>query len=526
MSSIGSNGNEDRPDSGGITGSVSVAEASRKRPFKSLSQDVVSSNTYSRGNNNIMGSSGSYGDQINESIPEVESMVRRMVSTATQNMQNRMDSLQTQIDELNKRNQQLEVKVKNLTLKTEYNGWLYSAEDIPASYWIERGFSEEYAENMVEFLRKMKEYTHQLRQGEPPATIMLNFMNDNKMLHDDILLPHWKELADALKQYQNFDYREDYGIGFFRFDYVQLQQEVLDMFAQVLKKIHIQGLGLGGNIGSDMVTFMSDIIQINPHIEKIGWRDQFLSADEMRQLCNSIKNGASSSFNCLAVDNSFDGNNLQMMQTILDVSHQLEILNLNNNGIGTVGSQLIANFLASNPTLGALCLKDNDLGDTDSTLLANALKSNTHLGRLDLNDNDITSVGRQALLETVFSVSSLNSCAASNHKCSIHGLTPEISDTNMYEHPSDNRAMKTFTILSATDEGFFNMNCLGDVSYKVIPNVLRLAQLFDGETPEFSDFYFEQTGQRSADWSQLNKDTVPITSMFELLRGWAVPSLS
>lgn len=87
--------------------------------------------------------------------------------------------------------------------------------------------------------------------------------------------------------------------------------------------------------------------------------------------------------------------------------------------------------------------------------------------------------------------------------------------------------MKIFTMLSATDgDEFFNMNCLGDVSYKVIPNVLRLTQLFDGETPEFSDFYFEQTGQRSADWSQLNKDTVPITSMFELLRGWAVPSLS
>ena len=85
---------------------------------------------------------------------------------------------------------------------------------------------------------------------------------------------------------------------------------------------------------------------------------------------------------------------------------------------------------------------------------------------------------------------------------------------------------KIFTILSATDDGFFNMNYLGDVSYKLIPNVLKLAKQVTVATPKLSDFYFEQTGQRSADWSKLNVNTIPITSIFELLRGWAVPSLS
>ena len=88
-----------------------------------------------------------------------------------------------------------------------------------------------------------------------------------------------------------------------------------------------------------------------------------------------------------------------------------------------------------------------------------------------------------------------------------------------------NRAMKIFTMLSATDDGFFNMNCLGDVPYKLIPRLLRLVQKFTVRSPGLSDLYFEQTGQTSADWSQLDEETVPITSMFELLRGWAVPSL-
>jgi len=169
------------------------------------------------------------------------------------------------------------------------------------------------------------------------------------------------------------------------------------------------------------------------------------------------------------------------------------------------------------------------LNDTAAALLANALKSNTNLQEIDLEDNNgITEVGRRVLLESVFDVSSLNSCVATNHSCQIHGLTPDIPEgINEFNGPSVNRAMKIFTILSATEKGYFNMNCLGDVSYKLIPNVLRLAQEFRGRPPVLSDFYFEQTGQRSADWNQLNgKPLLIITSMFELLRGWAVPSLS
>ena len=86
--------------------------------------------------------------------------------------------------------------------------------------------------------------------------------------------------------------------------------------------------------------------------------------------------------------------------------------------------------------------------------------------------------------------------------------------------------MKIFTVLSGTDDGFFNLNCLGDISYKLIPRVLSLAQEFTERTPELSASYFEQTGQRSANWDDLEEEYVPITSVFELLRGWAVPSLS
>jgi len=430
-----------------------------------------------------------------------------------------------QSEELKTKCHELEIKVKDLTLKNEYNEWSYTAEDIPASYWIERGFvEEEYADRMIEFLGKMKEYAHQLRRGESPKKINLVFTNDH-MLHDDILLPHWKEFTDALVQYQKYNHREDYGIDILRIGNVQLQQEVLDMLSPALQTLDIKSLVLGGNIGSDLVSFMADIIQHNSYIQGIVWDNQIESVDDMKKLCKAIKK--STSFTSLALINCFDGNNLQMMQTILDASHQLGKLVLNNNGIGTVGTNLIADFLTSNPPLKRLYLKNNDLNDTDAALLANALQSNTSLERIDLEgNNDITAIGRQALLKSVFNVSSLNACVASNHMCWIYGLNPNISKINNYSQSSTNRENKIFTMLSATDEGFFNMNCLGDVSYKLIPRVMRLAQKFTEATPDLSEIYFEQTGQRSADWDKLDEDTVPITSIFELLRGWAVPSLS
>jgi len=371
----------------------------------------------------------------------------------------------------------------------------------------------------------MKEYTHQLRRGESPIKIEL--FVDDYMLHDDIILPLWKEFTDALKQYQKFEYRENHGIKLFTIDDIELHSEVMDMLAPALQTSSMEGLLLGGNVGSDVLSFAEGIIQSNPHLKRFGWRNNQIPSVNVQRFCKSIKKSVSNSFKCLALINCFDGDNLEMMQTVLDASHQLEALNLHDNGIGSEGVHFIANFLTCSPSLKSLYLKDNRLNNDDVTLLASALQSSTNLRHLYLKDNnDITAVGRQALLESVFNVSSLNACADSNHKYRIHGLTPDISKINKYIKSSLNRTMKIFTMLSATDESFFNENCLGDLSYKLIPDVLTLAHHFTQRSPKLSEAYFEQTGQTSADWDKLDEDTVPITSMFELLRGWAVPSLS
>lgn len=375
----------------------------------------------------------------------------------------------------------------------------------------------------------MKKFTDLLRKGDPIENLNISNGSANTnilLLHDDILLPHWQEFADALVQYQKFAYRENHGIERLFMWNVELDREVLDMLAPILNTTIVKKLSFGGyDFGSEMVSFVADILKVNPCIEGVGlFNNRIDSVDDMRRFCESITDG--NVIREALFEHSFDGNNPEVMQIVLDASHQLEKLRLKNNGIGAIGAPLIANFLTANPPLKVLNLNDNVLADNHAILLVRALQSNTNIKRLKIDNNNITAGGRQALLESVFNISSLNTCVASNHTCCIVGLNPDISNINKFDPQSHNREMKIFTVLSATDEGFFNMNCLGNVLYKLIPKVLRLAQKFTEATPDLSEAYFEQTGQRSADWSRLNEDTVPITSMFELLRGWAVPSLS
>ena len=92
------------------------------------------------------------------------------------------------------------------------------------------------------------------------------------------------------------------------------------------------------------------------------------------------------------------------------------------------------------------------------------------------NDFDIEEIGRRALLVAIFDASSLNLCADSNHTYQVVGLGQEY-DINRFD-AATNRAMQIFTLLSTTNQRFFNMDCFNGVSIKLIPNLLSLAQKF------------------------------------------------
>ena len=83
-------------------------------------------------------------------------------------------------------------------LKKDVN-WSYSAPNIPRSHWIERGHDEEYADNMERLLHFIKEESEAIRNGTADNCACLNGYNRPTILHDDALLTHFEELADAIQ---------------------------------------------------------------------------------------------------------------------------------------------------------------------------------------------------------------------------------------------------------------------------------------------------------------------------------------
>ena len=168
-------------------------------------------------------------------------------------MQNEVDSMKSRLSDMDK----LEDKCKNLEDKCgsmersmkiliKEQKWEYSAPDIPESYWRDKGFDEDYIAQMNYFIQKIQQTTSDLRNNEDGNNYILlgNSEDDTVLLHDDILLPHWKEIANALQLYQTSD---NFTIENFHLDYLQLSSSVISLLTPALKGDKIINFYLGNN---------------------------------------------------------------------------------------------------------------------------------------------------------------------------------------------------------------------------------------------------------------------------------------
>ena len=120
--------------------------------------------------------------------------------------------------------------------------WEYSAPSIPTSHWINNGFEEQYIEGMEYLIWQLKDNTIKLRNGRcdhfPHNTQNIclsggfDDVNDHTiLLHDDLLLPHWKEFAIALQLYHNSSRLLNFYLR-----NVELTSSVMDLLASALKR--------------------------------------------------------------------------------------------------------------------------------------------------------------------------------------------------------------------------------------------------------------------------------------------------
>ena len=428
--------------------------------------------------------------------------------------------------------------------------WAYSDKTIPREYWLGKGHTREYAGAMGSFLDDFKGFIKTLRTGTAGKDLaygtVINlyfYLRDEEggsvfADHDDILMPYWQEFSDALIHWSEYYAGKEEALQV-TISCIQTPDAVLDVLRPAMKRSNVYYLGFnsdGTPKSWNLAEYIGDVVQTNHLVTGVGFIQVVLSNEEWKTICNAIRKRnahQTSIVNVLMLRKCFAGGiNSSLLDRILTSS--IEDIDLEENGMSSREASIIAGFLESNPPLEHLNLEDNSFNDADATLLANTFSSNTNLVMLHVDRNNIKDEGRLAFLRAIFDVSSLAACAASNHTCQVDGF--DMSVLNYRRGAASNKWDKIFAMLALSGEdSFINTALLGGVPASLMP--LLLCRVSDqGEArSDFIDWYWDVTalyleltgtercGKHNA-WDNL-KDKRPLSCMYELIRGWVVPSI-
>ena len=423
--------------------------------------------------------------------------------------------LKANCNELEKKCTHLETRCESLQrsvqILSKESKWEYTAPPIPLSHW--RGFDEGYIEEIKSLLSDIKRYTCELRRGKVLEDI--NFGPDALLQHDNLLLPHWRELANALQLYQYNGSIPELSIT-----NIQLPSAVLDLLAPALKGKLLTGFVLDNNDFEEDagVKFATKCIKSNNELHYFNWvSNQINDTEDAKLLVASIINHPS--IDKVQLENCLCGdvNSYELVRPLFASDKIWDLLDLERNNIITEGDTTIPDYITSNPPLNYLYLEGNKLNDEDAILIANALKKNTNLKDLRLGDNDITDIGKEALLKAVYDPTSLNSMSDCNHTCRIdldgidRGLPLYCRNIPLGKRKSK-RSMKIHYVISLRHREGSNVRHLNaefedkeEDSLKLVPYVLECVQKTGGF---------------------VSSDSIhPLSIMYEVLRGWKMPEL-
>ncbi|EJK48345.1 hypothetical protein THAOC_32871 [Thalassiosira oceanica] len=455
-----------------------------------------------------------------------------------------VDKLNAKVDALQAENESQLREIKDLTSALQ---WAYANERIPRRHWLEQGHSEEYADAMGTLLNSMKQNIENLRVGgrnREIITIDFDLQGEDENWiradHDELLMPYWKELAAALRHWSEYN---AYG-GFLtvKIIYIELPKVVLDILCPAFEESRIEYVFLeNSHHTGDIADFAKKVLQSNHFITEVGFREFMFTLETVKAICGAIKsrNAGGQFIKSLILaecfENGIDTNTLKMILASTTTSGQETILNLSDNGMSSREAAIIARFLlVSNPRLSQLDLDDNQFGDTDAAELADALSSNTHLSHISIENNDIEENGRLAFLRAIFDVSSLSSCAASNHNCRVYGFERDISVLNRDESDYINKWSKILAMLAlSSEDSFINTALLRNVPAQLIPKVLDKCIVgflhhLHNDNHKLTDIYLELTNttrcQKHDVWDSL-EETKSLNCMYNLMKSWVVSSI-
>ena len=369
-------------------------------------------------------------------------------------------------------------------------------------------------------VRTIRDETRYMRRDGWDGRIKLIAPTDGERVipHDDILLPQWKEFADALSDYSHFTVRSrlDYVHTSLDIHDIMLPKEVLDLLDEALSCSYFKSISLGFNVGGrDIIQFATHVVKENSDLDELSLRVNPIEYEhDFNELLNAIS--GHDSLEDLQLPMSCRELGYNSLTAVFSRCKQLRDVDLSSNNITTGGSLFLNNFLETNKSLERLQLQSNNLDDVDAKSIARALKKNKTLRILELENNHITEDGKDALLKAVFNSLTLNTIADSNHSCRILCDSDWIAKFNSSTAYGDrrrkfNRREKLCHILSTRNMESSNVLQMGDdLNMGHMPILL-------GSVQNYSEDSFGRDNGLEA--------VPPLSVMYEVLRGWNMPVL-
>ena len=359
---------------------------------------------------------------------------------------------------------------------------------IPHTYWITKGFSELYSLEMVNLQRQLKMWTTTLKRHRTAGELFVelspevhhSMLEEDALLHDDALLPLWRDFSLALSETREY--------FLLIIQDIALSRSVLALLAPVLRQAPIAGLLLRNNkFARGGTRSIANILDQCTDLTCLAACNRIESKGDCIALVNAIRHHES--IESLILHQAGLSNNTLMKSIMPALQNHptLEAVSLGNNDISSFGARLIADFLRTNPTLKTLHLDKNSLVDDDVILLAESLKTNTNLVEINLHSNKFGTCGAASLLHTVYNNSSLNALSASNHICHIKIcahlaalVTSPMTDVKVGTDLAFNalglsaKASREAKLVCALSSGDALFQLLDDIPIRLMPRALAI----------------------------------------------------
>lgn len=189
------------------------------------------------------------------------------------------------------------------------------------------------------------------------------------VLHDDLLIPHWKEFIDAIQLHDGFN--SEKGLAIYN---AQLNPTVCEMLVTALATKKLRGFGLARNDFAntrDGINFAIQVAKSIPSLKSFGWAcNPINSLEDARYLSEGVASFCPTVERLSLSKCCGEGlNGYEVLCKAIECNRNLIFIDLRENNIQTNGETHLSDYLATNPPLKKLHLEDNNLNDDDAALM-------------------------------------------------------------------------------------------------------------------------------------------------------------